>query len=220
MRQIVLDTETTGLSPKQGHRIIEIGCVELVHRRLTGREFHTYLQPDRAIDFGATQVHGITNDFVKNKPRFSDIANQFKEFIQGAELIIHNASFDVGFLENEFSLQGDLAWSVLEKQCPVICTLQMARRKHPGQKNNLDALCRRYNVDTYHREKHGALLDAKILALVYIAMTGGQNTLALEEVPPEKVVKERVAPSGDYTVIYANEEELAAHNAFLQAIAE
>jgi len=223
MRQIVLDTETTGLSPQQGHRIIEIGCVELVHRRLTGKEFHTYLQPDRGIDAGATQVHGITDSFLKGKPRFVDIAQQFKAFIDGAELIIHNASFDVNFIESEFGLLNDHEWKTLDKRCEITCTLQMARKKHPGQKNNLDALCKRYNVNADHRDKHGALLDAKILSQVYIAMTGGQNALVLEEGAQSTQTAQQITMNAaQFTtpVILANALELAEHQAFLKIIEE
>lgn len=178
MRRIVLDTETTGLSADKGHRIIEIGCVELDNRRLTGKTFHTYLQPDRDIDEGAKRVHGITEDFLKDKPRFKDIMHEFLLFIKDAELIIHNAPFDLSFLNMELLLQNPNAKN-LESICPVIDTLLMAREKHPGLKNNLDALCKRYNVDNASRTYHGALLDAQILADVYLAMTGGQESLVL-----------------------------------------
>lgn len=177
MRQIVLDTETTGLEPAEGHRIIEIGCVELINRRLTGRTFHCYLNPEREIDDGAIEVHGITNEMLADKPRFTDVVMDFIEFVEGAELIIHNASFDVGFLNHEFNLCGqDLR---IDGMCQVLDTLKLARELHPGQKNNLDALCRRYEVDNAHRALHGALLDAEILADVYLAMTGGQTSLSL-----------------------------------------
>jgi DNA polymerase-3 subunit epsilon len=181
MRHIVLDTETTGLSTKEGHRIIEIGCVELYNRKLTGKTYHTYLNPNRAIDEGAMRVHGITNEFVSDKPFFSDIVNEFKLFIQGAVLIIHNAVFDIGFLEYELSLLKD-NWEVIADHCKIIDTLAMARDKHPGQRNNLDALCKRYEINNQHRTYHGALLDASILAEVYLAMTGGQGTLFSLEV--------------------------------------
>ncbi|NOX76167.1 MAG: DNA polymerase III subunit epsilon [Gammaproteobacteria bacterium] len=178
MRQIVLDTETTGLEPSQGHRIIEIGCVELVNRRLTGRHYHQYLQPDREIDEGAIEVHGINNEFLEDKPRFADVADDFMEFVRGAELVIHNAPFDVGFLNHELNLlpQGP---GPLKNHCTVLDTLALARKKHPGQKNSLDALCKRYEVNNAHRELHGALLDAEILAEVYLMMTGGQASLLL-----------------------------------------
>lgn len=177
MRQVVLDTETTGLEPEQGHRIIEIGCVELDNRRLTGRRFHQYLQPDRDIDEGAVEVHGITNEFLADKPRFNDVAGDFLAFIEGAELIIHNAPFDVGFIDNELRLIGERR--NVGELCLVVDTLVMARQMHPGQKNSLDALCKRYDVDNSHRDLHGALLDAEILADVYLAMTGGQGALSL-----------------------------------------
>ncbi|WP_456377036.1 DNA polymerase III subunit epsilon [Thiolapillus sp.] len=176
-RQIVLDTETTGLEPAQGHRIIEIGCVELIERRATGNDFHQYLQPDREIDVGAVEVHGITNEFLADKPRFEDVVQDFIDYIRGAELIIHNAPFDVGFINAELQrLQG---WDTLGNYCEITDTLVMARRKHPGQRNSLDALCGRYDIDNSQRQKHGALLDAEILAEVYLAMTGGQSALSL-----------------------------------------
>lgn len=176
MRQIILDTETTGLDPAQGHRVIEIGCLELVNRRLTRRSFHHYLQPDREIDAGAMAVHGITNEFLRDKPRFSDVVDRFIEFVSGAELIIHNAAFDVGFLNHELR---QLGREPLSACCTVLDTLLLARAKHPGQKNNLDALARRYGADQRDRSYHGALLDAEILADVYLAMTGGQVGLLL-----------------------------------------
>jgi len=179
MRQIVLDTETTGLEPEQGHRIIEIGCVELVHRCLTGNNFHQYLNPDRPIDPGAVEVHGITNEFLADKPSFSAIAADFLKYVRDSELVIHNAPFDLAFLGNELSLVGERA-ALLTDRCPVTDTLVLARRLHPGQRNTLDALCRRYGIDNSHRDLHGALLDAEILADVYLAMTGGQTLLSLE----------------------------------------
>lgn len=179
MRQIVLDTETTGLEPSQGHRIIEIGCVELVNRRLTGNHFHQYLQPDREIDIGAVEVHGITTEFLADKPRFGDVVEAFLAFIRGAELIIHNAPFDVGFINYELQLLNQ-GHGQLDDYCTVLDTLEHARRLHPGQRNNLDALCKRYGIDNSQRELHGALLDAEILADVYLVMTGGQVTLSLE----------------------------------------
>lgn len=220
MRQIILDTETTGLSPQQGHRIIEIGCVELINRRMTGNTFQVYLQPDRKIDPGATAVHGITNDFLKDKPRFKEIAEKFKQFIQGAELIIHNAPFDVGFIEYEFSLLKDKAWEMLDEQCSIIDTLIMARKKHPGQRNNLDALCKRYNVEFGHREKHGALLDAKILAHVYLAMTGGQTKLSLEENVQKaqaEITNHNAHPIANF-IHFATEAELKLHEEYLNSI--
>ncbi|KOR28090.1 DNA polymerase III subunit epsilon [Achromatium sp. WMS1] len=184
MRQVVLDTETTGLSPEQGHRIIEIGAVELVERRLTGNDFHKYFQPDREIDPGATKVHGITNAFLDDKPHFADIAESLISYLQGAEVIIHNAPFDVAFINAEFarlSISRGTSKYKLEEICTITDTLMMAREKYPGQRNNLDALCKRYNIDQSQRVVHGALLDARLLANVYLAMTGGQVSLALDE---------------------------------------
>jgi DNA polymerase-3 subunit epsilon len=215
MRQIVLDTETTGLEPSEGHRIIEIGCVELANRRITGNTFHQYIQPDRQIDAGAREVHGITDAFLADKPRFADIAGEFLAFIRGAELIIHNAPFDVGFIDHEFSLLGDPP-GPLSEHCTVVDTLAIARRLHPGQRNNLDALCKRYQIDNSQRELHGALLDAEILADVYLAMTGGQATLSLDsrgEGHGEKPQSIRRLPAdrAPLRVIPARPEELAAH---------
>ncbi|MCH9691450.1 MAG: DNA polymerase III subunit epsilon [Gammaproteobacteria bacterium] len=179
MRQIVLDTETTGLDPKSGHRIIEIGCVELQDRKLTGRHYHQYINPEREIDDGAIEVHGITNESVSGKPLFAQIVDAFMTFCDGAELIIHNASFDVGFIDAELQRLENIRWQKVRAHCGVLDTLVLARQKHPGQKNNLDALCKRYLVDNSQRDLHGALLDAEILADVYLAMTGGQTNLAL-----------------------------------------
>ncbi|MGB5326555.1 MAG: DNA polymerase III subunit epsilon [Pseudomonadales bacterium] len=178
-RQIVLDTETTGLEPANGHRIIEIGCVELVERRHTQRHYHQFIDPQREIDAGAFEVHGISNEFLAGKPRFRDIVDEFLGFISGAELIIHNAPFDIGFLNHELALAKHRI-TAIEKVCSVVDTLAMARHKHPGQRNNLDALCKRYLVDNSGRQLHGALLDSEILADVYLRMTGGQSALALD----------------------------------------
>jgi DNA polymerase-3 subunit epsilon len=178
MRQIVLDTETTGLEHAQGHRIIEIGCVELIDRKLTGRHYHQYINPDREVEPGAIEIHGITNEMLTDKPKFAHIAEDFLAFIRGAELIIHNAPFDIGFIDMEFGLLGRKDPKV-KTMCSVIDTLVMARQKHPGQRNSLDALCQRYYVDNSQRDLHGALLDAEILADVYLLMTGGQTALAL-----------------------------------------
>jgi DNA polymerase-3 subunit epsilon len=178
MRQVVLDTETTGIDPKQGHRIIEIGCVELVNRRLTGNHYHQYVNPQREIEAEAIEVHGITNEYLSDKPVFKDIAKGFVDFIRGAELVIHNAPFDVGFMDNEFKLNGYPSEKTAD-MCSVLDTLVLARQFHPGQKNNLDALCKRYGIDNSHRELHGALLDSEILADVYLMMTGGQTDLNL-----------------------------------------
>lgn len=178
MRQIVLDTETTGLEPSQGHRIIEIGCVELQNRRLTGSHYHQYIRPDREIDEGAQQVHGISNEFLADKPDFAAIADEFLAFVSGAELLIHNAAFDIGFLDAELERLGS-TYGRMSDYCQVVDTLALARRKHPGQRNSLDALCKRYEVDNSHRELHGALLDSEILADVYLLLTGGQTDLSL-----------------------------------------
>jgi DNA polymerase-3 subunit epsilon len=173
MRSVVLDTETTGMPVTDGHRIIEIGCVEVIGRRLTGRHYHVYLQPDREVDEGAIAVHGITNEFLVDKPRFRDIADEFFEFIKDAQLVIHNAAFDLGFINNEFALLGQQDRAEITDHCTVLDTLLMARERHPGQRNSLDALCKRYGVDNSGRDLHGALLDAEILADVWLTMTGG-----------------------------------------------
>lgn len=178
LRQIVLDTETTGLSPEQGHRIIEIGCIEIINRKITTNRFHVYLNPDREIDAGAIEVHGISNEFLADKPRFADVAEEFIAFVKDGELIIHNAPFDIGFLDHELRLTDRN--QNMERYCAVIDTLLLARKKHPGQRNSLDALCKRYEIDNSHRQLHGALLDAEILAEVYLTMTGGQTSM-LEE---------------------------------------
>ncbi len=223
MRQIVLDTETTGLEPHLGHKIIEIGCVELMDRALTGNQFHQYLQPDREIDAAAIDVHGITNEFLQDKPRFTDIAQDFIDYVSGAELIIHNAPFDVGFIDHELS-QLDGNWGKLTDYCTICDSLVLAKKMHPGQRNSLDALCKRYEIDNSHRELHGALLDAEILSDVYLALTGGQTTLMLDsfslgidgtgqpEIRP--VAQDRPA----LRVIAADEKELQAHNERLDAI--
>ncbi|MAT65283.1 MAG: DNA polymerase III subunit epsilon [Gammaproteobacteria bacterium] len=225
MRQIVLDTETTGLEPSQGHRIIEIGCVELVNRRHTRRSFHQYLQPDREIDEGAIEVHGITNEFLTDKPRFADVAEDFLKFISGAELVIHNAPFDVGFINHELSLLG-AGHGRLEDHCTVLDTLELARRLHPGQKNNLDALCRRYEVDNSNRELHGALLDAEILADVYLHMTGGQTSLTLEGRESQQAgqggaqaIRRLAADRPPLPVLQASRAEHEAHRRYLETLA-
>jgi DNA polymerase-3 subunit epsilon len=221
-RHIVLDTETTGLSPQEGHRIIEVGCIELLNRRFTGNNFHAYFNPDRVIDAGALRVHGISNEFLQDKPRFSDQIDQFIEYIRGAELIIHNASFDVGFLNHEFHLVGKRYGSV-EKLCAIFDTLTHARRLHPGQKNNLDALCKRYNVNNSNRQLHGALVDAELLAQVYLSMTGGQVSLFSESVESVEQQVETVSLNStrhahSLPVIAATPEELEAHEEFLKSI--
>jgi DNA polymerase-3 subunit epsilon len=225
VRQIVLDTETTGLEVSQGHRIIEIGCVELVNRKLTGNHYHQYINPHREIDQGAIEVHGITNDFLADKPAFEAIASTFLEFVQGAELVIHNAPFDMGFLNGEMQRMSG-ADTRLEELCTVTDTLVMARSKHPGQRNSLDALCNRYTVDNSQRDLHGALLDAEILADVYLAMTGGQTALQLSDsgtdndgqTLSEKIVRLAVTRA-KLPVIKATPQEIAAHEAQLQDIA-
>lgn len=220
MRQIVLDTETTGLDHLQGHRIIEVGCVELVDRKLTGRHFHVYVNPEREVDDGAIEVHGITNEFLADKPLFSAIADDFLDFIRGAELVIHNAPFDIGFMDFEFGLLG----RGLERTkdiCKITDTLAMARKKHPGQKNNLDILCKRYGIDNGHRDLHGALLDAEILADVYLAMTGGQTALSLDAGAAEGVVSaiRRLSPNRKkLRVIRASDAERQAHEEMLNKI--
>lgn len=179
MRQIVLDTETTGINPREGHRIIEIGCVELLNRKLTGNHYHVYINPQRIVEQEAIDVHGITNEFLADKPLFKDVAQDFIQFIRGAQLVIHNAPFDVGFMDHEFAMNGPTAGVKTADICGVLDTLALAKQMHPGQKNNLDALCRRYGIDNSHRELHGALLDSEILADVYLMMTGGQTNLNL-----------------------------------------
>lgn len=177
MRQVVLDTETTGLQTKDGHRIIEIGCIELVNRKRTGQRYHQYINPQRTIDEGALAVHGITNHFLTDKPIFSDIIDELMAFINGAELIVHNAPFDIGFLNHEITLTGKKGYSINETNFRIIDTLVLARQLHVGQRNSLDALCKRYSIDNSQRELHGALLDAHLLSHVYLAMTGGQGSL-------------------------------------------
>ena len=226
MRQIVLDTETTGLEASQGHRIIEIGCVELENRRLTGNHYHQYVNPQREIDQGAIEVHGITNEFLNDKPLFDRVAADFIEFVRGAELIIHNAPFDLGFLDAELKRLPQQPGSMLEL-CSVVDTLVMARAKHPGQRNNLDALCQRYDVDNSQRDLHGALLDAEILADVYLAMTGGQTTFQLSDAtansgdggPGSQQIRRLAADRPALPVLRASAGEQAAHEAQLDAIA-
>jgi len=227
MRQVVLDTETTGLETELGHRIIEIGCVEILNRRPTGRTFHHYLNPEREIDQGALEVHGITAEFLQGKPRFGDVAEELMTFISGAELVIHNAAFDVTFLDYELGKQPAFAARKVSHECRVLDTLALAREMHPGQRNNLDALCKRYEIDNSHRELHGALLDARILADVYLAMTGGQVGLALGEAgagtagaEEAGLVRALVRPAVPLVVIRASAEEVGLHESMLQAIAK
>jgi len=220
MRQIILDTETTGLEPSDGHRIIEIGCVELIDRRLSHKHFHQYINPERDIEDGALEVHGISREFLLDKPRFRDIAEEFLAFVAGAELIIHNAPFDLGFLDNELSLLG--RDDRMADHCGVLDTLELARDLHPGQRNSLDALCKRYEVDNASRTLHGALLDAEILADVYLAMTGGQSDLGLSFAPADvdSIDPARHLPTErpPLFVLEASDEELAAHEARLEQI--
>ncbi|WP_275287694.1 DNA polymerase III subunit epsilon [Halomonas elongata] len=184
MRQIILDTETTGIDPRDGHRLIEIGAVEMVNRRLTGNTYHQYINPERDIEAEAVEVHGITNEKVADEPVFAEVADAFWAFIEGAELVIHNAPFDVGFIDHELAMlnkaRGEPSLGPVAEHCRILDTLRLARDKHPGQRNNLDALCKRYDVQNGHRVLHGALLDAEILADVYLAMTGGQTALSLD----------------------------------------
>ncbi|PUA27128.1 MAG: DNA polymerase III subunit epsilon [Cellvibrio sp. 79] len=226
MRQIVLDTETTGLETSQGHRIIEIGCVELVNRRLTGRHYHQYIKPEREIDAGAQAVHGISNAMLEDKPVFARIADEFLQFVGDAELIIHNAAFDIGFINYELNMLRPGFGSITER-CHVIDTLLMARAKHPGQKNNLDALCKRYGVDNSQRELHGALLDAEILADVYLLMTGGQTALSLggnqsksDDGAQTEEIRRLASGRKPLPVIAANDDELIVHQQKLAAIAK
>ena len=222
MRQIVLDTETTGIDPSEGHRVIEIGCVELMERQLTGRHYHVYINPEREVEAEAITIHGITNEFLADKPVFADVADEFFEFIRGAELVIHNAAFDVGFMDAEFARLKPKRKTT--EHCGVIDSLAIARKKHPGQKNNLNALCKRYGVDNSSRELHGALLDAEILADVYLLMTGGQTALSLDAhsdrdggVGPIRRVAAGRAP---LPVIRATDEEGEAHRTMLAVVAE
>ncbi|MFW0094386.1 MAG: DNA polymerase III subunit epsilon [Coxiella endosymbiont of Haemaphysalis qinghaiensis] len=224
MRQIILDTETTGLLPKEGHRIIEIGCLEMIDRRLTDQYLHFYINPCRSIERDAVDIHGITESFLADKPSFNDIADGLIAFLKGAELIIHNAPFDVAFLNHELEVTGK-AFKMISDYCPILDTLVIARQKHPGQHNNLDALCRRYHVDNSNRQYHGALLDAEFLAQIYLLMTGGQRKL-FEQKDPATVMQSpqiRRLERDDrksLRVIEANEEEKIAHRAFLEFLKE
>ncbi|MEQ1440489.1 DNA polymerase III subunit epsilon [Fontimonas sp. SYSU GA230001] len=223
MRQIVLDTETTGLEVEQGHRVIEIGCVELRNRRPTGNDYHQYLHPEeKEVDPGAVEVHGITMEFLADKPRFRELAPELWSYLAGAELIIHNASFDVGFLNMEFARCG--VGGRLEDACTITDTVAMARKLHPGQRVSLDALCKRYEIDNSNRQLHGALLDARLLADVYLAMTGGQSRLSLDDLGGGTARRSRFvellgAGDGPLPVIAASAAELDAHHARLKKIA-
>ena len=225
MRQIVLDTETTGLDPKQGNRIIEIGCVEIINRKITDNTYHQYIQPDRESEEGAFEVHGISTEFLADKPRFADIVEDFMKFINGAELIIHNAPFDIGFLDHELGMV-DPVWGKVSDHCQVIDSLVMARKKHPGQKNNLDSLCKRYEVNNARRELHGALLDSELLAEVYLRLTGGQETLALGAEGSSSITGQ-VSPirrvdsnRPQLNVLRADVEELKSHEERLGVLGE
>jgi DNA polymerase-3 subunit epsilon len=219
MRQIVLDTETTGLDPRHGHRIIEVACIEMVNRRLTGHHLHKYVNPEREIDEGAQAVHGISLEFLADKPKFADIADEFLEFINGAELIIHNAPFDIGFLNAELDRLGRVPVGTICNG--VIDTLRMAKDLHPGKRNSLDALCERYEIDNSSRTLHGALLDTELLAEVFLAMTRGQNSLMIE---PDAAPRPNIGADGQVrqrkplVVRRASPDELAEHERVLKAI--
>ncbi|MGB1310723.1 MAG: DNA polymerase III subunit epsilon [Leucothrix sp.] len=225
VRQIIMDTETTGLETRDGHRVIEIGCVEVIDRKMTGHNYHQYLQPDRESDEAALAVHGITSEFLADKPRFNEVAASFIEYIKGAELIIHNAPFDIGFLNYELSLlEGN--WGDIDSICTITDSLIMAREMHPGQRNSLDALCKRYDINNAHRELHGALLDSEILGDVYLAMTGGQVMMSLDAQRTETTDSEedlhdvrRISlPQEALKIIRADEAEITAHQARLAEI--
>ncbi len=223
-RQIVLDTETTGLDPKLGHRIIEMGCVEMINRRLSGKTLHFYLNPDRIVEEEALKVHRISNEFLQDKPRFFDKVEELMEFLKGAELVIHNAEFDVGFINAELALLRRNVYGVLQDHCEILDTLALARQMHPGQRNSLDALCKRYQINNTHRTLHGALLDAEILANVYLTMTGGQEKLFVEEKATEQELRDEAQfgiPSRTYQlrVVKANPLEVEAHEAYLKKLA-
>lgn len=223
-RKIILDTETTGLEPEKGHRIIEVGCLEMVNRRITGSTFHRFINPQRDIERDAEDVHGITNEFVQDKPLFRDIIDELIEYIDGAELVIHNAPFDVNFLNHEFDWAGK-RYKKIEDYCSVFDTLVFARRKHPGQRNSLDALCSRYHVDNSNRELHGALLDAELLAQVYLLLTGGQGQLFQGESgtqasqQSETTIKRINKDRQPLKVITATAAELALHQDFIKTLA-
>ena len=222
MRQIVLDTETTGIDPAEGHRIIEVGCVELMERQPTGRHYHVYINPERVVEEEAIAIHGITNDFLADKPRFADIAGELLEFIDGAELVIHNAPFDVGFMDAEFARLKPVRR--VADHCGVLDSLAIARRRHPGQKNSLDALCKRYGVDNSNRDLHGALLDAEILADVFLLLTGGQTALSLDAgssgAEAGATIRRLPQERPRLAVVRASEQELAEHEAFLDTVAK
>ena len=224
-RQIILDTETTGLDPKSGHRVIEIGCIELINRKFTGEQFHVYLNPDRDSDEAALEVHGLTSQFLSDKPRFNEIYEDFLTFIKESELLIHNAEFDIKFLDNEIMLLSKELPTVAECVFKVTDTLQIAREKHPGQRNSLDALVKRYEIASYDRELHGALLDSQILGDVYLSMTGGQSTLDFTDSGSEQFIKstksdDQVSSKLNLKVVELTESEVNAHNDYLLRMKE
>lgn len=219
-RKIFFDTETTGISPQGGHRIIEVGCVEMINRRLTGNNFHRYINPERDIDAGALAVHGLSVEFLRDKPKFSEIIHDLIAYLKGSELIIHNAPFDTGFMDHEIRL-ANCGYQDLSHYCQIFDTLSFARRKHPGQKNSLDALCRRYNIDNSNRTLHGALLDSELLADVYCAMTREQVSLFNEKVVEQTIgqktqVAKQVKRSGSIPVLVATDEDLNADKNYFQ----
>lgn len=223
-RQVILDTETTGIRVDEGHRVIELACVEMIDRKLTGRHVHYYINPEREVEVGALAIHGITTEFLLDKPLFHTIAQEFMDFVHGAELVIHNAPFDLGFLNNEIALAKQV-WKNITDHCGVVDTLQIARRLHVGQRNSLDALCKRYGIDNSKREFHGALLDAHLLAQVYLAMTGGQGNF-FESLTPNKTTSQTMEaanlddPLQKHTIpiLSASAEELAEHEAYLELL--
>jgi DNA polymerase III subunit epsilon len=220
LKQIILDTETTGLDPKSGHRVIEIGCIEIINRKFTGEQFHVYLNPDRESDDGALAIHGLTTEFLSDKPRFSDVYEDFIHFINDSELLIHNAEFDIKFLDHEIKLLSKDLPNISSCVSKVTDTLQIAREKHPGQRNSLDALVKRYEIGGYDRELHGALLDSQILGDVYLSMTGGQSALDFtqtsnQELSENNQEKSNVQSSLNLKVVELNEEELTAHREYL-----
>ncbi|MFK8030822.1 MAG: DNA polymerase III subunit epsilon [Gammaproteobacteria bacterium] len=223
MRQIVLDTETTGLNPDQGHRIIEIGCVEMIKRRITGKTFHVYLNPEREIDEGAIAVHGLSEEFLADKPKFGDVVDEFLDFVNEDELLIHNAAFDIGFLDMELRRLRN-PYALMEARCNVVDTLALARKRHPGQRNSLDALCKRYYIDNSGRTLHGALLDSELLAEMYLALTGGQGKLLLSDETEASagqvnVTRRPIDRTGlVFAVPGATDQELDAHNKKLDQI--
>ncbi|MCU7835637.1 MAG: DNA polymerase III subunit epsilon [gamma proteobacterium symbiont of Taylorina sp.] len=227
MRQVVLDTETTGLEPSDGHRIIEIGCVELIDRKLTGNTYHQYINPDRVVDDGAIEIHGISNKYLADKPRFAEIYEAFYEFVKGSELIIHNAPFDVGFINHEIDLlekKGSIKRENIDVSCTILDTLKLARENRPGQKNNLDALCRHYEINNSNRQLHGALLDSELLAEVYLAMTGGQTSLTLSNSIDGSDGVETIRRLADdrsrIKILAATEQELKIHEGYLDMLEE